>query len=329
MLNKVQKVAYEQIRQDSVFLYSITLLNQNPNINSNYSSMLQPYIGVYADGSEQWSRKAGLKAPAFKPAEKKYYTLMRQSHKIFSLGYNELKSKLQNLLLESDTYFSSICSPLAKELNIYDNVGVDVCQEQCCGNTILCSIFTPNYTFGHNDGDYIKSMSIIAGRIAATFGCNKQKAFQIDDSMRFSTKDFHFFAHCPIRMKSFDGFVLFSILCAVNFVRLFIDRFFRSEFPFKLRTAYLLYYYLCDILTECNNTISTNFMIDTTWKNNIFRNCMAHYGLGQIMEEDDIIEGDMTGGLTQKVFKATYSEIKNCIFSELDKVAQQIEDYIF
>lgn len=65
-INKVQKAAFELIQSDARFLNTIIDINTNAkNIDSNFLMMCQPYIGIFADGAEQWCRKMGLAAPVF------------------------------------------------------------------------------------------------------------------------------------------------------------------------------------------------------------------------------------------------------------------------
>ena len=71
-LNAVQKAAYELIQADARFLYTLTIIQREAkNISSNYIMMSQPYIGLFADGAEQWCRKMELAAPRFTDEEKK------------------------------------------------------------------------------------------------------------------------------------------------------------------------------------------------------------------------------------------------------------------
>lgn len=78
-LNKVQKAAFELICQDARFLITLAYVNGNAkSIRSNYISMLLPYIGIFADGAEQWGRKVGLNSPNFSKEEKRYYNLIRK-----------------------------------------------------------------------------------------------------------------------------------------------------------------------------------------------------------------------------------------------------------
>lgn len=42
-------------------------------------------------------------------------------------------------------------------------------------------------------------------------------------------------------------------------------------------------------------------------KDRNFRNCLAHYGLGQYLSESDLIDDDVLKGLTNKAFNMNYS----------------------
>lgn len=66
---KSQQSAESGIRTNSIrckILNTIIDINTNAkNIDSNFLMMCQPYIGIFADGAEQWCRKMGLAAPVF------------------------------------------------------------------------------------------------------------------------------------------------------------------------------------------------------------------------------------------------------------------------
>lgn len=140
-LNSVQKAALELLREDSRFLITIADISQNAkNIDSNYISMTIPYIGIFADGAEQWGRKVGIQARTFSAEEKEYYSIIRNGHKLFEYSYNDLKNLLHDKFKESDEYFYNIRSPLEKIFG-YRNFGVDCIMGELCGNTILCAAY--------------------------------------------------------------------------------------------------------------------------------------------------------------------------------------------
>ena len=64
-------------------------------------------------------------------------------------------------------------------------------------------------------------------------------------------------------------------------------------------------------------------------KDRNFRNCLAHYGLGQYLSENDLIDDDVLKGLTNKAFNMTYSDAKNKLYFYLTELTNQIESEIF
>lgn len=327
-LNPVQKIALSLIQSDARFIYTITKMNSlNPHIKSNYMCMSTPYIGIFADGAEQWGKKVNLPSPKFTEEEKNYYVEMRHAHKLFEYSYDDYYNVLSAKLTESDKHFYSIRSVLEQIIG-YKNVGVDVSDKRYCGNTILCAIFLPSFNFAI-DGKVYKQFSIIAGKLAAFYGMKKLYPYSVDHNIEFEMKDYNFFSQCPIKEKTVDGFCLFSMLCAINYLLWFVDKAFIDEFPSKLRFLYLQYYYLVNMVNDINIKLNTNFFINNQWYNKDFRDCMAHYGLGKILKDTDIIATDLMGGLTNKLFNTDYIHTKINIFNELKSLANQLEKYLF
>ena len=98
MLNKVQKAAFDLIQSDARFIYTLVDMQNNAkNINSNYVMMSIPYIGIFADGAEQWCKKIRLNAPRFNDEEKEYYVKLRQAHKLFEMSYEEYETLLTSI----------------------------------------------------------------------------------------------------------------------------------------------------------------------------------------------------------------------------------------
>lgn len=325
-LNAIQRAAFSLIQSDARFIYTLIDIQKNAhNINSNYVMMCQPYIGIFADGAEQWSQKVGLNAPLFTGTEKAYYAALRQGHKLLAQPYDAYSRILMEKFIESDNYFYRNRRLREKVLGYY-NVGTDLCHGEYCGNTIICALHTPMATLGNSDiGVLIKDISIVVGKLAAFYICTNSTPYRYDDSMTVRYKDYHFFNDCPLKMKTSLGLVLFSILCNINYVTGFINTYFLDEIPQKLKFAYLQYYYLCDFIHDLNQANGTHFSINTSLKNKSFRNCLAHYGLGQLMTEHNIIEDDYLKGLTNKVFNTDYVSTKRLIYKYLDELCVQIK----
>ena len=109
-LNPVQQVAYSLIKGDARFISTLLDISKEPsNVDNNYMMMSQPYIGLFANGAEQWGRKMGLRlVPNFSVEENTYYSLLRQGHKLLDKTYEEYRLQLMDTLKESDYYCYSI-----------------------------------------------------------------------------------------------------------------------------------------------------------------------------------------------------------------------------
>ena len=286
--------------------------------------MSQPYIGLFTDGAEQWCQKLGLGAPQFTDTEKTYYTALRQSHKLYEMSYSDYLSALMAKFRASDNYFYKIRSLREKILGYY-NVGTDLCNGHFCGNTILGALYTPVDTLnGKEIGPWIRDISVVSGKLAGFFDCQNLPPYNYDDSIFVKYEDYHFYKNCPLKNKTELGFLLFSILCSVNYAIKFIDQYFIEEIPQKFKFAYLQYYYLCDFIKELNEANGTNFHLDDSLKNRSFRNCLAHYGLGQFLSENDLIAEDPLKGLTNKTFNTDYLSTKKKLYCFLQELIDQI-----
>ena len=121
---------------------------------------------------------------------------------------------------------------------------------------------------------------------------------------------------------------MFSILCNVNYVVEFIDKFFTDEIPQKFKFAYLQYYYLCGFIEEINKVSGSTFYLNNSLRDRSFRNCIAHYGLGQYLSTDDLIVNDPLAGLTIKAFGKDYMMTKEVLFAYLIELTAQIKEAI-
>lgn len=328
-MNKVQKTAYELIQADARFLYTLTDISKNAqNISSNYICMSLPYIGLFTEGAEQWCKKVGLNSPRFNPNEKVFYTQLRQGHKLFEKSYENYATLLFKKFTESENYFYNIRS-LREKIFGYYNVGTDLCNGEFCGNTILCSMYTPIKLLG-NEGveSWIRGMSIVGGKLTAYLGCKEFPIYRYNDNIIVKYKDYHFYRSSPLKMNDDFGFLLFSILCSINYAIEFIENYFIDEIPQKFKYTYLQYYYLCDFIKEVNTQKNTDFYIDDCLFDRKFRNCLAHYGLGQYISETEIISDDILKGLTNKAFGKDYLTTKAELYEILRSLTKQIRQII-
>ena len=168
---------------------------------------------------------------------------------------------------------------------------------------------------------------MVAGKIAAALECDRFPAYRHSDEKAVS-RDYHFFLNSPLRMSNDIGLLLFSIICSVNYAIVFIENFYVDEIPQKFKFAYLQYYYLCDFIPQIKERTRIDIEIDDSLMNRDFRNCLAHYGLGQYMKESEIMNGDILYGLTNKAFGMNYLEAKKTLYDILRHTIDQIEEIV-
>ena len=167
---------------------------------------------------------------------------------------------------------------------------------------------------------------MIGGKYIALFLV--KDPYEINQSMNFECYDYGGFIKSPVGNAFSDRFVLFSILCQVNFILKCIDEYLLNATTTKLRFAYLLYYYVMRLLPEINQKLSTNFKMDDKWVCDKFRNAMAHYKIGVSLQEPEIITTDPFYGLTQKYFNSDFASVKDSIFVNLSILSKQFTKYL-
>ena len=72
-------------------------------------------------------------------------------------------------------------------------------------------------------------------------------------------------------------------------------------------------------------TFLKTFKTNTTLKDRALRNCFAHYGLGQYISEKELDSDDILKGLTNKAFSMDYVATKECLYTYLNELVQQIK----
>lgn len=331
-MNNVQKSAIKLIENDLRFLYSFTISLNNPTARAELSLAMLPYIGIIIDGVENWinsynkSNKEKIIAPVFTTEEKEHYSIMRNAIKLWNNDFDIVYNKLNDIYCESDKYFSGLCKPIARYLKLYDIYGVFTVNKIICNNTILSAYYYPNYSFNTMDEEKIKSIAEIAGKYIALFNANRD--FDICENIIYDNFDYCGFIKSPVGNKFSEKFVLFCLMCQINFITECINKTILNEVSTKLRFGYLLYYYICDAINDINKKCKTMFEINNKYYSTEFRNAMAHYKLGVSLSEKDLMEDDLFFGLTNKILGKSFVEVKEFIYYELENLSKQIQKYL-
>lgn len=329
-LTQQQAASLLLMQNDLRFIY--TLVCHYQEIKSNYILSSMPYIGLVIDGIEDWiaaynnSHAIKFDIPTFTLQERKYYEKMRSCIKLWNNSYNTVYEELKHLYFLSNNYFSSICKPIAKKLRIYYIFGADLVNGYYCGNTVLCSYYVPDFDFHQHKGEEIKNLSVIAGKYAVLFQATTP--YRINAQFSFDYADYGGFIKSPVGNAFSDRFVLFSLLCQINYIIKCIDEYILDETTTKLRFSYILYYYVLHILPEINRKLSTQFVMDKKWNSDAFRNAIAHYKIGVALKNHELILSDPFYGLTQKYLHCDYKTVKDGVLRELTQLAQQLQTWL-
>ncbi|WP_306756871.1 hypothetical protein [Agathobacter rectalis] len=251
---------------------------------------------------------------------------LKDSIKLWQQDYENIYKLLGDAYRKSEDYFGSVCKTIAKKLHLYDIYGVDSVNRVICGNTILCQYYSPFFSYTGNNREYIKSMTEIGGRYTRLF--NAMSEYHVNTDFKFDVQDYGGFIKSPVGNVYSDRFVLLSILSQINFLLYCVDQWIKDEIPTKLRLGYLLYFSLLNVNEQINTKLGITFKIDTSWKSDRFRNAMAHYKLGIVLKENELISGDAMFGLTRKLFGEDYLIVKKSIYKELKGLAKQIGEYL-
>ena len=330
-LNTLQKISIKLIQNDFRFIF--TVVKNYPNIGGNYFVALFPYFGLITDGAEDWlkafnnSSKQIINATLFNPEQQNFFEKMRESIKLWDNDYDTVFTELEEKYSESDLYYSTVCKPIAKALHLYDIFGAYVANNKYCGNTILSGCYVPYYKIGDDNGEVIRRMSEMTGYYTVIF--NATSCYKTNPTFSFDgDHDYGGLVKSPVGNHFSDKFVLFSILCQINFIVECVDGFIDEEVSTKLRMSYLLYFYLLKIIPQINEKLNTTFTVNNKWYSDKFRNAMAHYKMGIALKEHEIVYDDLFFGLTQKYLNADYHTVKNDIIDYLGKLANQIDNYL-
>lgn len=333
-LNNREKIVLNLIRDDAMSFYSLFKHLESRKDMETYIVALTPILGLYVDGAVKWLKSNNeLKSivPKMNSDCKIFYEKLRQNTKFYGDDIIDIDKELRGQFNQANDYFSRSINIFNKVIDIHDNYGVAFLIKNYTkipiANTIDFASLLPNFTF---DLEYPKKHCLhlkYLGRLIYNvlgknlmFGKNPKT---IDKNIKFIDKYYGFVRRCNFSLDYNENFILFNLICNINFILYGLNQLIIENVPIKLRATYLLYYYLCSINSEINDYFNTSFNIDDRYSDSKVRNALAHYGLYQALG-DDIIEDDLFGGLTNKYFNLNWIEL----LKELNVILLDYRDQI-
>ncbi len=266
----------------------------------------------------------------------KFYEKLRLNTKFYEKSLCDVNSCLKNKYDYMSNYFYNLVVKFLRPFGIHYRYGVTFLlkdgKEFPISNTINSAVILPGFSLSKEYNQYLLKNFVYAGEILAKILgediVKSKNLFTIDKDTKFKDIDYGYFRRCDFSLDYNENFILFNLICNINFILYGLNQLIIEDAPIKLRATYLLYYYLCSINSEINDYFNTSFNIDDRYSDSKVRNALAHYGLYQALG-DDIIEDDLFGGLTNKYFNLNWinllKELNNILLDYRDKILFYLE----
>lgn len=331
MLSNTEKVVYKLIQLDFELICEIYFRNDELT-NTLYTLSFNGYYGMIIDGSTKWMLKVKeLKSivPQISTQQKKYYNHLRQSIKFWDMSYDDYIENMTAVYKDSESYFANQTSSIARILKIYDVYGVAYFNKEPIGNTIHYSMVLPSFDYKTFtlDKEYVINLNEYAGRLIRNTDIKLNDSLVDFSNIDITAKDRGGIKKIGIE-KDTKLFFLYNLICLISFNLYGLKPLKNSFLPSILRMNYILYFYLDTILEEVNIDNKTDFFIDSQYIDTQFRNCMAHYGIGNLLRQDEVDLNDPFGGLTQKIFSMDYVLLNKKIEANFETLLKQIYSYL-
>ncbi|WP_019214234.1 hypothetical protein [Fenollaria massiliensis] len=338
-LNIREKIVLNLIIDDALSIYSLFKHIESRKDMDTYIVALTPILGLYVEGAVKWlksNKELKDTVPKMNPECKIFYETLRKNTKFYGEDIIDIDKELRGQFNQADDYFSQSINIFNKVFYLHDNYGVTFLIKDKIkipmANTIDFASLLPDFTFDLEYAIKLKDYLFYAGSlISKILGKDlmiDKNLYKIDMKIKFVNKDYGFFMRSSFSQKYNQNFILFNLICNINFILYGLNQLIIEDAPIKLRATYLLYYYLCSINSEINDYFNTSFNIDDRYSDSKVRNALAHYGLYQALG-DDIIEDDLFGGLTNKYFNLNWinllKELNNILLDYRDKILFYLE----
>lgn len=337
VINDNYSIVRKLIQDDAKYIYTLVKLSDECRLN--YIGMAVPYIGIFADSAELWGKRAGYIKTFFDKKEKETFAILRNRRKWLEISFREYMEETEKALTASDRYYSSLSNPLKRFFRLYSNAGVDYIGDNLCGNSLLRSIYIPSDTPASSLYEAeIEKIGSVAEKLCEMYigdndiidilGIRSTLYDKKTNRSEYIYKEYNFYSRCPLKKHDITSLTLFSILCSANFLLDFMDQFYIVKNETKLRFIYVLYCQLTDMLKDINKNVGYEFKLNEKWYNRELRYSMMHYELGQILNEDNIIQTDPFGGATDILLKINYITLLNELSNEIKSFADQLTGYL-
>lgn len=334
------KLALSIILSDC-FTYNAIIKTLRQDLHSYFWLGITPYVALTVNEADNWFKKTRIADEDLSVSTKKHVELLRGKSKFYSsdslVDYPSHIAELKKIHKEHIEYFTkSLRFKWQKKVNLYYDFGTYKANGNYIGNTLLFSWYYPSaetegipifdtkisYDIAYSIGQFFGKVLSIFDEVSFTFS-NVANG----DGLKITNKDHNLnYGFFPNQDYSYK--MLFNLLCAINFVLLVVNFVLPDSNWLKLRINYLAYYYCCESVQIFNKTSGLTIIMPSEYCNREFRNCMAHYGLGQAITVNEVINDVPFYGLVEKHFKIDYKSLLCNIIDNLSLMSHELANKV-
>lgn len=241
----------------------------------------------------------------------------------------------------------------------YNDFGTTSISNKFIGNTLLDSYYMKEFVdIKKIDADETKKSTELFGFSMGRLLISTFKKFSLKENecilnptvMQIVTKDFSLKqdnnALFNSKNSKYISLILFNILCSINFVLYFLNKFFSKDNEFYFRVKFNCYNSSVISLKKLINyseqnpaekTIIRNYISDIerleslkqSIKGSEFRNCMAHYKISEAsIEKENILKDVPFYGLIEKYTNKDYYQLNDLIEQNLTDMSALLENLV-
>lgn len=301
------------------------------------------YFATIISGAVDWCKKAGIKVECF--ADKRIIDKLRAKVKLYSsdsvISFSRQKIIMDRIVRVEKQYWidlqaqSGIWCPKF----LIPDVGAYIVHEHYIGNTLEYAYeFSPlnrsckPILEAIVDQDIESSLSyIFAGEMGKTVqelhtkisktrydpkGCFDKKIIIIDHDFRMSNRSY---------FKKANAIFAFNLCCRINYLLEVFYPLCGTNSLLAFRMMYITFYHL---QFDLENLGLNDIYYNMPYRNDIFRNAMAHYSLFGKIDDGEIIENVIGYGLFEKFFNKPFEIVNQELIDELIRTRDSLEKLV-
>ncbi len=301
------------------------------------------YFATVISGAVDWCDKAGIKATCF--ADKRIIDKLRAKVKLYSsdsvIPFEKQKPLMDRIVRVEKQYWidmqakSGVWCPKF----IIPDIGSYITNGHYIGNTLgyayeyspLNSSCKPileavvdedresslAYIFANEVGKTIRDLYLkMLGKYYMPEVCNDNKIIIRDNNFRMSNRSY---------FKKANAIFAFNLCCRVNYLLEVFSKLCETDSILAFRMMYITFYHL---KLDLENFELNDIYYNMPYRNDIFRNAMAHYSLYKKIDDSEIIDNVIGYGLFEKYFNKPFEVVNQELVDELIRTRDSLEKYV-